>query len=121
MAYNSQQVITGTVAADGSAGTTDVDGTVIAAQGANTVVRLLKATVTVRTAATGGGGEVALEDGAGGTRFFVADADAVGVYNLDFEPAGYPLTANTLLNLTVDGGATTEANARCTAIAYVAK
>ena len=97
---------------------TDADEPVIAAQGAAKVIRLMKATISVSVIATGGGGEVALEDGAGGTRLFEADADALGVYHLDFGPLGYPLTADTALNLTVDGAATTQATARCTAAAY---
>lgn len=96
-----------------------VDKTVLDAQGAATVLRLKKAIIQVTVAATGGGGEVALEDGVGGSRFFEADADALGVYNVDFGEEGFDLTANTLLNITVDGGATTQATARCTAVAVV--
>lgn len=97
----------------------DVDKTIIAAQGANKTIYLLKAHITVTVAATGGGGEVALEDGVGGTRFFEADADAVGHFTLDFGEEGYPLTANTLLNATVDNAVTNQASARVTAIAKV--
>lgn len=96
-----------------------VDKTVIAAQGADKVIRVMKALVAVTVAATGGTGEVALEDGAGGTRFFEADADAVGVHMVDFGPHGYPLTANTLLNATVDGAGTNQASARVTVVARV--
>lgn len=95
------------------------DKTVIAAQGAGKQLYLLKAHITVTVVATGGGGEVALEDGAGGTRFFEADADALGHYFLDFGEDGYPLTANTVLNATVDGGVTTQASARVSAICKV--
>jgi len=95
-----------------------VDKTVIAAETGKKLY-LLKAVVAVTLAATGGGGEVALEDGAGGTRFFEADADAVGVYMLDFGEEGYPLTTSTLLNATVDGAATNQASARVSAIAKV--
>lgn len=108
-------LVTGTAeAAQGGA-----DATVIVAQGAGKSLRLLKAVVTVTVAASVAGGEVALEDGVGGTRFFEADADAVGAYRIDFGDAGYPLTANTLLNITVDGSAGNQANARCTAICRV--
>lgn len=96
-----------------------VDKTIIAAQGAGKSIHVMKAVVAVTVVATGGGGEVALEDGAGGTRFFEADADALGVYMIDFGPLGYPLTANTLLNATVDGAATNQASARVTVIARV--
>lgn len=96
-----------------------VDKTIIAAQGAGKVIRVMKALVAVTVVATGGTGEVALEDGAGGTRFFEADADALGVHMVDFGPHGYPLTANTLLNATVDGAGTNQASARVTVVARV--
>lgn len=92
------------------------DKTVIAAQGAGMKIRVQRVVIAVTVAATGGGGEVALEDGAGGTRFVEIDADAVGCYTIDFGEMGYPLTANTLLNATVDGAVTTQASARVTAI-----
>ncbi len=96
-----------------------VDKTIIAAQGAGKKLYLLKAHVTVTVVATGGGGEVALEDGANGTRIFEADADALGHFALDFGEDGYPLTANTLLNATVDGAVTNQASARVTALCKV--
>jgi hypothetical protein len=108
-------VVTGTnKPVDGSA-----DKTIIAAQGAGKKIYLMKAVVSVTVAAVGGTGEVALEDGVNGTRLFEADADAVGSYSLDFGEDGYPLTANTLLNATVDGAGTTQASARVTAVARV--
>lgn len=114
MSENSYVWVNGTGdAANGSA-----DQEIIAAPAAGQILRIVKAVVTVTVAAAGGGGEVALEDGAGGTRIFEADADAVGVYSLDFGPLGYPLTAATKLNLTVDGAATTQATANCTAVGY---
>lgn len=103
----------------GTVANTDEDKTIIAAQGAGKVVRVMKAVVSVTLVATGGGGLVALEDAAGGTRFFEADADGLGVYVIDFGPRGFPLTANAVLNLTVDGAGTNEASARATIVAYV--
>src|SRR6185436_361194 len=94
----SYKLVTGT----GEALQGTADTTVIAAQGAGKKLYLLRANVTVSVAASVAGGEVALEDGVGGTRFFEADADAVGTFNLDFGEEGYPLAANTLLNITVD-------------------
>lgn len=94
------------------------DATVIAAPGASRVLRVLKGYVTVHVAAAGGSGKVALEDGVGGTRFFEADADAVGHFPINLEPEGFPLTANTLLNLTVDGAVTTQATATATITAF---
>lgn len=92
--------------------------TVIAAPGAGKIIRLMKGFVSVSLAATGGGGEAALEDGAGGTRILEVLASAAGFYPFDFGPKGYPLTANTALILTVDGATTNEATANCTAVAY---
>lgn len=109
------EVVTGT----GKPVNGDVDKTILAAPGSGKTLRLLRAVVSVTVVATGGGGEVALEDGVSGTRIFEADADALGTYVLDFGTDGYPLTANTLLNATVDGAATNQASARVTAIARV--
>lgn len=99
------------------------DATAIAAPGADKRLRIAKAIVQVTVAASGGGGEVALEDGLNGTRIFVADADAVGTHVVDFgnsnSESGYDLAENTLLNLTVDGAVTTQATARVTAIGYI--
>lgn len=101
-------------AANGSA-----DATIIAAQGAGKVTRVLSGFLSVEVAATGGGGECAIEDGVGGTRIIQVDADAVGAYPFSFGPNGYPMTANTLLNVTVDGAATTQATCSVTATAEV--
>ncbi len=90
------------------------EATILAAQGAGKRIYIQHLAVTVLLAATGGTGEVAVEDGSGGTRLFEADADAVGVYHVDFGQPGFPLTPNTLLNLTVDGAGTNEATARAT-------
>ena len=109
------QIVTGTDKPINGA----VDKTIIGAQGAGRILRIMKAVISVTVAAVGGAGEVALEDGAGGTRFFEADADAVGVFIVDWGDEGYPLTANTLLNATVDGAVTTQASARVSAIARV--
>lgn len=109
------QQVTGTGdAAQGSA-----DQTIIAAPGAGKVIRLQKAVISVVVVAASAGGEVALEDGVGGTRIFEADADALGVYSIDFGDRGYALTANTLLNLTVDGSGGNQATANCTAVGIV--
>lgn len=97
----------------------DVDKTILATPGANKLLRVNKAIVTVIVSSVGAGGRVGLEDGVGGTRIFDVNADSTAVYQLDFGDEGYPLTANTVLNLTVDGAATTQATARCTATGYV--
>lgn len=109
------QIVTGTAeAAQGSA-----DQTIIAAQGAGKKLYLLKALIVVTVVASVAGGEVALEDGLNGTRFFEADADALGSYSIDFGEEGYPLTANTLLNLAVDGSGGNQATARATVVCKV--
>jgi hypothetical protein len=115
MSLNSYQVTHGTAQATNAA----ADAEVIAAPAAGKVLRILKGFVSVHTAAVGGGGLVKLEDGAGGTAIFTADADAVGVYPIDFGERGYPLTAATKLNLTVDSAVTTQATARATFISYI--
>ena len=97
----------------------DVDNLVLAAPGASKVLRVLTGILTVHVASAGNAGKAALEDGAGGTRVFEVDADTVGEYAIDFGPLGYPLTANTGLNLTVDEDGGTEATATCTVTAYI--
>lgn len=111
----SYQIVTGTDKPVNGA----VDKTIIAAPGSAKKLYLLKAHITVTVAATGGGGEVALEDGVGGSRFFEADADAIGHFTIDFGEDGFPLTSNTLLNATVDGAATNQASARVSALAKI--
>jgi len=95
------------------------DKTIIAAQGAGTVIRVQKVFIGVVVAGTGNTAHVALEDGAGGAKFVDINADAVGSYFIDFGDVGYPLTANTLLNATVDQAGTNQASARVTVIARV--
>ena len=95
-----------------------VDKTIIAAQ-AGKKIYVLRGTINVTVAAAGTGGEVALEDGVGGTRFIEIDADAVGVFPFDFGDEGFPLTTNTLLNATVDNAITTQASARVSVVVKV--
>ena len=100
--------------------TTAEDRVIITAQGAGSVIRVQKVFIAVTLAATGGLGFVGLEDGVGGTRFVNISASALGVFSIDFGDEGFPLTADTLLNATVDGAATNEATATVTVIAKVA-
>jgi len=97
-----------------------VDKTIIAAQGAGTVIRVQKVFIGVVVAGTGNTAHVALEDGAGGAKFVDINADAVGSHSVDFGKVGFPLTANTLLNATVDQAGTNQASARVTVVAQVA-
>ena len=112
--------IPGGVIRSGSASVTDggADETVIGAPGADKKLRLLKGIITITVAAIGGGGEVALEDGVGGSNIIRANADTIKEIPFDFGPRGLPLTANTLLNVTVDSAVTTEASASVSAVAF---
>lgn len=111
----SYAVVTGT----GSVTNAGADATIIAAQGAGKRLFLVAGWVNVYTAAVGGGGAVALEDGLNGTQIFRTSADAVGYYPINLNEEGYPLTANTLLNLTTENAVTTQASARATLICKV--
>ena len=94
--------------------------TVQGAPGTGKRLWIQKGYIIVLVAATGaGGGEVALEDGSGGTRFIEADADAVGYHPFDFGEPGFPLALDTLLNLTVDQAATNEATARVVVVGVI--
>jgi hypothetical protein len=79
--------------------------------GVHTYVTHVLVTVSVALATS----VVALEDGVGGTRIAQWSAAAVGSYSIDFGPRGYKLSANTVLNLTVE---TANATVYCTAIGY---
>jgi hypothetical protein len=105
----------GTVqAAQGSA-----DATIIAALGAGKTLYVTSIALMVTVAAASTGGEAAIEDGVNGTRIIAVDADAVGAYCFVFGPDGYPMTANTLLNLTVDGSGGSQATARASVTGYM--
>lgn len=96
-----------------------VDVTLIGAPNTGNAIILYSGICAVEVAAVGGGGEFALENGANGTRIFQADADAVGTFAFDFGNYGYLLSSATLLNLTVDGAATTQATASCSVVGEV--
>ncbi len=105
--------VQGSVAANNGAST----GAIIAAQGANKVLRVLRGMVGVTTAAAGAGGLVRLCDGT--TTIMQWDANAVGGFIFEFGDLGYALTANTALNLIVSGAGSTQATATCAAVALV--
>lgn len=96
-----------------------VDSTLIGAPPTGNAIMLKSGICAVEVAATGGGGEFALENGVGGTRIFQADADAVGTFTFNFGDNGYVLSSATLLNLTVDGAVTTQATASCSVVGEV--
>lgn len=81
----------------------------IAAPGAGKVIRLIGGVITVTLVATGGGGVVSLKDGT--TVIFSAEGDATGSIPFYFGEQGYPLTANTALNLVAESAVTNEATA----------
>ena len=112
---NAYRKTEGTAQASNSA----TDATVIAAPGSGKVLRVLSITVQVVVSASGGDGTASVEDGVGGTQIFRVNADAPGTHTINFPEPGYPLTANTLLNGTVEGAATTQATARFTAMANI--
>lgn len=109
------QIVTGTAAPVNGA----VDATIVAAQGAGKKLHLLRGIICITVAGTGGGGLCAIEDGAGGTRYVDVPAAVVGAFPFDFGDEGIPMTANTLLNATVDGAATNQASARVTVVCKV--
>lgn len=104
--------------ANGTANNGAADATLLAAQSGKTFY-VLRGYVAVTTAAVGGGGRVALENGVGGTRFFEVPADAIGYYPVNFGEEGYRLSTNTALNLTVDTAVTTQATANATFIVKI--
>lgn len=91
--------------------------TIIAAQGAGTVIRVTRGAIAVTLAATGATGLIRLCDGS--TTIQQWDANATGGYTFNFGDIGYPLTANTALQLIASGAGTNQASATCSAVAIV--
>jgi hypothetical protein len=91
--------------------------TVIAAPGAGKAIRVIAGVVNVTAAATGGGGTIEIRDGS--TAILTFDANAVNSYPFAFDYSnGYPLTANTALNIATTGAVTTQATANIAVVAY---
>ena len=88
--------------------------TVQAAPGAGRRLYVQKGYFTVFLGATGGGGNAALENGAGGTRIFECLASAAGHFPLDLGKPCFLLDVNPALIVTVDGATTNEASVRVT-------
>ena len=115
MSYEYAQKVSGTgTAADGA-----VDATVIAAPGANKTIYLQHAVIFVTVGGADAGGRVALEKGVGVAVIWSVDACAGSLplqsVHYSWGEPGYPLTANTLLNVTTSGDGTTEATGIVTA------
>lgn len=87
----------------------------IASAGTSAVIRVIAATITVTTAATGGGGIVTLRDGTGGTVIFTGNAAALGNFQIYFGEDGFALTAGNALSLEVSAAVTNDAS--CSAAA----
>ena len=94
------------------------DKTIFAAPATGSL-RLCRGSISVLVAAVGGGGEAVLEDGLNGTKILRVAAPTTREFAFDFGDDGYPLTAMTLLNLTVEGAVTTQATAQCTAVGFI--
>lgn len=95
--------------------------TVLAAQGADTVIHVTNVYFSVILAATGAGvGKFAVEDGSGGERFVEESVETiVNGRTLDFGDWGFELTPNTACVATVDGATTNEATVRVTVTGWV--
>lgn len=93
-------------------------GSIIAAQGAGTALRVTRGVISVTLAATGGSGLIRLCDGT--NTIMQWDANAVMNAPFDFGEAGYPLTANTALQVIASGAVTNQASGTCAAVAIVA-
>lgn len=102
----------------GSANNGAATASIIAAQGAGKVMRLTQGILSITTAATGGGGLARICDGS--STIIAFDANALGNFCFDLGDIGYPLTANTALQLIVSGAATTQATANIVCVAVVA-
>lgn len=116
--YSLTKKVSGTATAEDG----DVDKTLIAAQGLHKRIYVQSVAINVTVGGADAGGLASLEDGVGGTKFFSIDADATTSKlsaSHNFGEPGYPLSANTLLNLTVDGDGTTEATAQATVTGIV--
>lgn len=114
MAYNNLGQLQGTVGVTNGGAT----GSIIAAQGAGKVIRVKSGCVSVTLAATGATGLIRLCDGT--TTIMQWDANAVMSASFDFGDAGYPLTANTALQLIASGAGTNQASGTCAAVAILA-
>lgn len=91
---------------------------IIAAQAAGTTLRVTKGVVSVTLAATGATGLIRLCNGA--TTIMQWDANAVMSCPFDFGDEGFPLSANTALNVIVSGAGTNDASGTIAAMAIVA-
>lgn len=91
---------------------------VVAAPGAGKALYLVSGVVNVTVAATGGGGVVEIRDGA--TMIMAFDANAVGNNAFSFgAELGYPMTANTAINIVAASAATTQATANVALAGYI--
>lgn len=91
---------------------------VIAAPGAGKRYRIVGGIINVTLAATGATGTVAVRDGS--TDIITVDANAVGTFPFYFsESNGYPVTANTAINLVAANAGTNQASANVALVGYI--
>jgi len=90
------------------------DQTIISSPGSGKKLRITHAIVSVLSVGTDA--VIALENGAGGTKFWATNQ--VGTHVLNFGPRGYELSEDTALNLTVE---TANSTAYCTAVGYIVR
>ena len=91
----------------------------MAAPGAGKKIRLVGGIVNVTVAATGGGGVVSIKDGS--TVIASYPASAIGSYVISFgSENGYPMTANTAINVVAESAITNQASANVAAVGYIA-
>lgn len=90
---------------------------VIAGPGASKLNRLTAGVISVTVAATAGGGRITLKDGT--TVIQSWDANAITNYQFNYgENIGYPLSANSALNLVAEGAAGNQATAYASVVGY---
>ena len=80
---------------------------IVAAPGVGKAIAITWGTIAITAAAVGGGGLVSLKDGS--TVIISYPANTSDVYYLELGDDGYQLTANSALNLVVEGALTTQA------------
>jgi len=90
------------------------DQTIIAKPGSGKKLRITHAVVSVLSVGTDA--VIALENGAGGTKFWATNQ--VGTHTLNFGPRGYELSEDTALNLTVE---TANSTVYCAAVGYIVR
>ncbi len=104
----------------GAGSATNASATVALIAGvAGKAIRLTGGSISVTTAAVGGGGKVSLKDGTNVIMSWDANAVSNIAFNLG-ETTGYPLTAGNSLNLVVESAVTTQATVFSAVVGFMA-